>query len=737
MIGLRKFLQEHWPFAAVVALGFVVFLALGWWLARPAKNGTIAVAATTGSLTLDVLCRERLVWDLGPGRMQRRGDPPGTEPRRVGGLTITLLGGARVRVDSLGPGVFHFAVENAEALARECGRTGSAFQIEDDGGAVKDDPVGMTYAAEPTAGPAANPISLPLSGRVVLGQAVQQGAGWSARPAGVLESGTVTLRVVPAFSEERVTLGSEQLDEGSLLDTHACLDAPAKAAGPCPDKTAPPALGYFRAAPQGGLKVQLYARGPIGVQAFGAAEQHQIAIPNSTVAWRSDLLKFWGASLGAVLLFWAQVVSLSKVAARVVKDPAGTLHEFFIAPDKHTGEAISKGQMSVTTNTYDAKPTPEARSGDQSNVAAVLLLVGLASLGFVPSTGKAEPVEIKQDQFTGAGYSFRRGASCVVLTAQHVVKEIGVPITVLDRTGAKAAGSRTYANEAYDLALVALPDNSPVACTATWPDPAWLRGASFGSKSEFRAIRHYPGGQEVIVYLKHAGGDKDRLTLAPVDAVTIRESDSGSIVELDGKLAGIVQSVATDTQRVSVLRFDRIDALVGERFRKSAGGGVVSFAGVFFNGRPNPNWGTYVQAWISEKAGRTVVPSAAAAKLDPKPVCEVKVDVVAWERVAAANPELGSIGLQEKACGKKGFLYEQLCKQAKESKAAATPQVQSQKTTMNIAVTPTGAAPQTRLVQSTHTPANSRITHAEIESAALQSAVAPTLTELLALGGCN
>ena len=219
--------------------------------------------------------------------------------------------------------------------------------------------------------------------------------------------------------------------------------------------------------------------------------------------------------------------------------------------------------------------------------------------------------------------------------------------------------------------------------------------------------------------------------------MTIRESDSGSIVELDGKLAGIVQSVATDTQRVSVLRFDRIDALVGERFRKSGGEGVVSFAGVLSNGRPNAKWSTYVQAWMSEKAGRTVVPSAAAAKLDPKPVCDVKIDVVAWEHVASANPELGSIGLQEKACGKKGFLYEQLCQQAKETKSGAARNVKSQKTTLNIAVTPAGAAPLTRLVQSTHTPANSRMTPAEIESAALQAAVAPTLTELLGLGGCN
>jgi S1-C subfamily serine protease len=374
---------------------------------------------------------------------------------------------------------------------------------------------------------------------------------------------------------------------------------------------------------------------------------------------------------------------------------------------------------------------------DGARLAVAMLAIGMGSLGLLPQISRAEPVEIKQDQYTGAGYSFRRGTSCLVVTANHVVKEMGVPITVLDRNGAKTSGSRTWSNEAYDLALVALPDNSPVACTALWPDSAWLRRASFGPKSEFRAIRHYPGGQEVIVFLKPAGGDKDRITLAPADATSIRESDSGSIVELDGKLVGIVQSVATETQRISVLRFDRIDDLVGDRFRASAGQRVVSFAGVLQQGQPKPNWSTFVQAWISEKTGSTVISTATAANAVPKPVCDVKVDVVAWDHVAAPNPERSALALQEKACGKKGWIYEQLCKQAKETKSTAPANVASQKVSLNVTVTPTGAAPLTKLVQETHTPVSSKLTAAEIESATLRAAVGPALTDLFERGGCN
>ena len=56
-----------------------------------------------------------------------------------------------------------------------------------------------------------------------------------------------------------------------------------------------------------------------------------------------------------------------------------------------------------------------------------------------------------------------------MLTAHHVVPETGVPITVFDRSGAKAEGTRSYDNAAYDLALIALPDNPPVACMTPWP----------------------------------------------------------------------------------------------------------------------------------------------------------------------------------------------------------------------------------------------------------------------------
>lgn len=701
---------------ACVALTVIlaVIWMLVWWLNQPASKGTIVVTASTGSLVLEVMCGEQLIWDLPPGQVLHRSLPPGSKPKAVEGLTLTLTAGARVNVLAQKDGALHMTIESASGVASSCRKDSEpSYRATDNQSPVQDDPMGIAYSsAPPAAADAGRTLELRLYGHVRIGQAVQQGAGWSARSNGILESGTVALRVVPVFSKERITLSSEHLDEGSLLDTHACLDTPTKVGSACPSDDALPAQGFLRTSTGAGLQVQLYTRGPVGMLAFGSAEQQQLTVPNLMAAWRSTWLTMWGAFLGAVVTFWKQMVEFSSFVRKLFTTP-NAISEWLNSKKKRRGYDVSCAALGL------------------------LILTGLA-LGLAPVASHAEPVEIKQDSFTGSGYSFRRGTSCLVVTAQHVVKEIGVPITVLDRTGAKASGSRTYSNEAYDLALITLPDTSTVACTTAWPDTAWLRRETFGSKSEFRAIRHYPGGQEVIVYLKHAGGSKDHFTLAPVDAVTIRESDSGSIVAIDEKLVGIVQSVATDTHRVTVLRLDRIDDLIGDRFRGGAVARVVSFAGVFQQNRPNANWGTYVQSWITEKTGRTIVPaSTGAANSSSKPVCDVKVDVVSWDRANAPNPERDALEFQEKACNKKGALFDLLCKQAKTGKTTAPTNVLSQKVSVNVIVTPPGNAQVTKLVESTYVPPNSKMTPAEIENATLRAAVGPTLTELFERGGCN
>ncbi len=367
----------------------------------------------------------------------------------------------------------------------------------------------------------------------------------------------------------------------------------------------------------------------------------------------------------------------------------------------------------------------------------VALLLGGLLVECAPTSVRAEPVEVRQGNYTGAGASFHRGAECLVVTARHVVSEIGTPVTVLDRTGAKAEASRTYDNEPYDLALITLRDSPPtVACTAIWPDVAWLQRANLSTEHEFQVFRDYPSGKETIVRLKYAGGTKDRLALAPVDKLTVRESDSGAIVMLDGRPAGIVQSVDTGIDRVNVLRFDMIDQLIGDRFRNS-GGRVIAYAGVLWRGRENPTWSAYVKAWITENIGGAVIPASSTGGVTSKAACAVKVEVLSWDQVRVPNPDFDSVQLQLKACGKRGLFYEQVCSSARQAAASTPRQLMSQKIALNVEVTPTGAPPLSKLQSSTHVPRSAQLTRPEIELAVLRAAVGPPLTDLLTRGGCK
>ncbi len=473
----------------------------------------------------------------------------------------------------------------------------------------------------------------------------------------------------------------------------------------------------------------MYVRGPVGVQAYSGADQHLLTIPNTTAAWRSDILRFLAVLIGVLVGFWESVRKLFDFLTGRTRQDGDKENT------KFRDDAIVDGNEQIDE---ERKSSKRQRAPISPAVLLILVLGGI-TLGPASTPVRAEPVEIRQGSYTGAGYSFRRGTACLIVTARHVVSEIGSSVTVLDRTGAKAEASRSYDNESYDLALITLRDSPPaVACTTTWPDVAWLRRASFTTGSEFQVVRHYPSGKESIVRLKYAGGTKDRLTLAPVDKLNIIESDSGAIVMLDGRITGIVQSVDTGTDRINVLRFDSIDQLVGDRFRGSSAGRVVSYAGVLWHGRENPTWSTYVQSWITEKAGRSVIPVSLAAGRAPSATCEVKVEVLSWDRVAVPNPAYDSVQLQLKACGKKGFIFETMCKSA-QTQAASTPrQVQSQKIAVNVTVTPPGAAALSKLSTSTHVPQpGATLSQAEIELGSLQAAVGPSLTDLLAGGGCD
>lgn len=364
-----------------------------------------------------------------------------------------------------------------------------------------------------------------------------------------------------------------------------------------------------------------------------------------------------------------------------------------------------------------------------TGLLSLLLLPGLL-LG--PLRVQAEAVEIRHAGGVGAGYTFRRGQTCTVLTAAHVVAYATGPIEVLDKSGAKAGAQVTYSNEAYDLALLALPDNPPVACTSAWPDGG-LKTTRFTSKTEFEAVRHYPDGREALILLRYAGGTPQKFTLAPADKRRIVESDSGTIVLLDGEYAGIVQAVLTDEDRVEVLRFDTIDQLVGDRFRRLDGAPPLSFAGVFQNNRQHANWTTYIQSWLTERAGRMIVPQG-----NPLARCNFKVDVVSWDRASEPNPEYAQVQEQLKNCTKRGWLWEQMCAAAKRREPNTPRTVMVHKLMLNITMAPPDGPAAVKLASRNYVPPPALGSSGpQLELAVLQTAVGDIAGDMFEAGACQ
>jgi hypothetical protein len=679
---------------------------------------------------LEPLCGERLIWDFGAGRFLTRSAPPGTAAEQVDKMTLTLAGGARARVLATERGTLTVAVEHAEDIAKSCG--GNADQVYSasvNDGDSQHDPVGLSYESARTGETSPVEQTLPLSGRVVLGRSVQLGAGWGMEGAALLESGTVTMRVVPWAGDERITLRIESLDEGGILDTSPCgKPDDAQRAKNCQWRDAVPAHGFLRAR-DGAMTVQLYTPGPVSVQAFGGRE-HLLEISAFTAAVHSTPIQ----ALVSMLVTFAALWSGLKTIFRDLGWFADTRDD-----GQTTEEQARQPVQAAAREEQRRKAASPGSARGRSGALSVCLLacVGLVSGGIV-SSARAEPVEVHQADHVGSGNSFRRGASCLVLTAHHVVPETGVPITVFDRSGAKAEGTRSYGNDAYDVALVTLPDDPPIACTTPWPDASWMTGASFTPKSEFYATIHHADGRESIVRLTYAGGIKHLLTLAPADKFRVIASDSGSLVVFDDKAAGIVQAVDESADRVNVIRFDMIDQLVGDRFRGSAAAvaGALGYDGVLWHGQPNPNWSTYVQAWLTEKAGRTVYATKGDVPVPPG-ACSLKVEVLSWDRVPVNNPQYDAAQQALKVCNKKGFLYEAMCTQARTTAANTPRQLVSQKLALNVTVTPPGGTALTKLNSSSFTPAGATLSQAEIELNSLQTAAAGPIKELLDRGGCK
>lgn len=272
----------------------------------------------------------------------------------------------------------------------------------------------------------------------------------------------------------------------------------------------------------------------------------------------------------------------------------------------------------------------------------VMLFIGL---GATPMVAAGE-LEISGNNEFGAGSGFLRGTDCLVLTAEHVIDGTGVRPRVSDRSGAAATGEVIWQSMSpgIDLAVVSFPTGSGVRCGGRWASADWMDAYEFGVGDEFHVLRETRDGSQHLINLKWAGGAPTHLTLSYADEMRLTASDSGSLVMMGKRPAGVVVNVDTERGRVNVLRMDKVESLVGSRF-VDADSMLVALEGVVFRGKEHAAWSSYVGTWFGSEGAPPMAEAGHASAS-----CRVTVEVLSFEQTRIANPEIAEARASRANC---------------------------------------------------------------------------------------
>ena len=256
-------------------------------------------------------------------------------------------------------------------------------------------------------------------------------------------------------------------------------------------------------------------------------------------------------------------------------------------------------------------------------------------LALLPLAVSAEPVHVAQGDSIGKGYTIRRGNDCYVLTALHVLGEPGEPIKVSDRSAAQAPARSIFSDKAADFALLQIDGKSVVTCSDEWVAPAWLANKRFKPSDEFFVYSSDKTGRETIYTYKYAGGTAQDLTLAPVDKSRAVQSDSGSPVFFGDNFAGVLQSVDTSTDRITVFRADMVDVRLAQVLR---GAGVaervIAVGTVTQNSRPVEEWSIYTRESLAGAGLGSIVTGDAS-----NATCKMSAKVLGVSATRQPNPK--------------------------------------------------------------------------------------------------
>lgn len=247
-----------------------------------------------------------------------------------------------------------------------------------------------------------------------------------------------------------------------------------------------------------------------------------------------------------------------------------------------------------------------------------LILLGLGTIALAGAAhAQVSPMAIKVGSEMGVGYGVKRGAECIVITAEHVVKaaELGDAISLFDDTGAAAPGAKVvFSDPAVDVAVLRVTPPAAFACSGAWQDgsgvQAVLREATQGS-APMQVLTLREGGLSDIVPVSFAGNSGPQKFRVRSTGDTIAQGQSGSPLVSNGKILGIVQTTADGV--TTILRQDQINILA-KSFAQQDGARIV-IAPIMHQNAPVDVANAAARQWM-EQQGKIVAKEAPRDWLD-------------------------------------------------------------------------------------------------------------------------
>ena len=192
----------------------------------------------------------------------------------------------------------------------------------------------------------------------------------------------------------------------------------------------------------------------------------------------------------------------------------------------------------------------------------------LLVLMFFPPLTFTQEVSVNASGREGGGLLRARGSDCYAITADHVVQE-ATAITVTDGGHHQASVSLTKEYNSEDLAILSFDGHDRAMCNGSrWPSHTdgignLLKNAGANGK----LVKLTAGGAvaQMPVTMTHIG-DGQVIVRPTGDQNVIARGWSGSALEVNGSIVGILLSVDPSTMLGTVSRLDYVRAIVGPFF---------------------------------------------------------------------------------------------------------------------------------------------------------------------------